>query len=130
MALGRWAARSPQMPFTSPTRVNSLIIAFRTMFDPRAAEGFTADLELRFGEETFGARIMDGVLELERGQLSQPDAILLGDTEILKALAFGGLPLAEAVRMGTFTVTGDQVLAERFFKLFKLPEPVDMPVSA
>lgn len=130
MALGRWAARSPRLPFASPTSVTSLIIAFRTMFDPEAALGLKASLELRLDEETFQARIMDGVLELERGQLSQPDAVLEGDTETLKALAFGGLPLAEAVRMGALTVTGDQTLAQQFFRLFKLPKPVEMTASA
>ncbi len=130
MALGRWAARSPTMPFTSPTSVTSLILAFRTMFDPEAASGVNARLELRLGEEVFQARIVNSVLELERGQLGQPDAVLEGDTEILKALAFGGVPLTEAVRTGALAVTGDQVLAERFFKLFKLPEPVDMAASA
>ncbi len=130
MALGRWAARSPSMPFTSPTSVNSLIIAFRTMFDPEAAAGFSADLELRLGEEMFQARIVDGALELERGHVDQPDAVLEGDTETLKALAFGEWPLDEAVQTGALTVTGDQVLAARFFKVFKLPEPVAPATSA
>lgn len=124
MALGRWAARSPRMPFTSPTSVTSLIIAFRTMFDPEAALGLKASLELRLGEETFQARVADGALGLVRGRADQPDAVIEGDTETLKVLAFGGWPLAEAMQTGVLTVTGDQALAGRFFKLFSLPEPV------
>lgn len=130
MALGRWAARSPKMPFASPISVTSLIIAFRTMFDPEAAAGFKASLELRLGEEMFQARIVDGVLELERGHVDQPDAVIEGDTETLKALAFGGWPVDEAVQTGTLTVTGDQALGGRFFKVFKLPVPVAPATSA
>ena len=33
-ALGRWAARSPTMPMDLHMSVNSLILSFRTMFDP------------------------------------------------------------------------------------------------
>ena len=130
MALGRWAARSPAMPFTSPTSVNSLILALKTMFDPEAASGFEAQLELRLGEETFRVRVADRALELERGQVAQPDAVLEGDTETLKALAFGGWTLGEAMKTGALTVTANRALAERFFRLFKLPEPVAPVTSA
>ena len=124
MALGRWASRSPAMPFGAPTSTASLVIAFRTMFDPEAAAGLEIGLELKLAEETFRARVTDGTLELERGQVSQPDAVIESDTATLKALAFGGWPLDEAERTGALRVTGDRALAERFFTLFKLPEPV------
>ena len=100
------------------------------MFDPEAASGFGASFELRLGEETFGAWVADGRLELVRGRGDKPDAVIEGDTETLKALAFGGWSLAEAVRSGALTVTGDQALAGRFFKLFRLPEPVVIAASA
>lgn len=129
MVLGRWAARSPSMPFTSPTSVSSLILALKTMFDPEAAAEVEAQLELRLGEETFRARVSDRTLVFERGQLDQPDAVLEGDTETLKALAFGGWTLVEAVKTSALRVTGDEALVERFFKLFKLPDPVEVAMS-
>ena len=129
MALGRWASRSPAMPFGAPTSTASLVIAFRTMFDPKAAAGLEVSLELRLAEETFRARVTDGRLELERGQVDRPDAVVEGDTETLKALAFVGRPFDEAVSAGALKVTGDQALAERFFTLFKLPEPVEVAAS-
>src|SRR3954462_3222812 len=37
--LGRWGARSPSKARDAELGVDSLILSFRTMFDPRAAEG-------------------------------------------------------------------------------------------
>ncbi len=129
MALGRWASRSPDMPFGAPTSTASLVIAFRTMFDPEVASKFRAHLELRLGEETFQVRVVDGTLELERGQVDRPDAVIESDTETLKALAFVGWPFDEAVSAGALRVTGDKALAERFFTLFTLPQPVEVAAS-
>lgn len=130
MALGRWAARSPDMPFGAPTSTASLIIAFRTMFDPHAAEGFRASYELRLGDERFSVRVEDSRLEIVQGRVDQPAAIIESDTGTLKALAFGGWSLAEALQAGALTMTGDKASAQRFFKLFKLPEPVKATASA
>lgn len=124
MALGRWGVRSPAMPFTAPTSVAALVVALRTMFDPDLAGGFTGTVELRFGEERFRGAVVDGRLVLERGPAERPDVMITSDTETLKGVAFGGLPLSAAQETGALTLTGDPKQAERFFGLFGLPEPV------
>src|SRR5918994_1124620 len=58
--LGRWGARSPSKPRDAALGVDSLVLSFRTMFDPRAAGGLRADYELRFGEDRFRAVVEDG----------------------------------------------------------------------
>jgi hypothetical protein len=116
------------MTFGSPTSVDLLILAFRTMLDPEAPLQISAPtlscnwMKRRLGLGSWAAR--------ERGQVIQPDAVLEGDTRTLKALAFEGLPLTKAMQSGTLTVTGDRAVAERFFKLFRLPEPVILAASA
>src|ERR687894_3181763 len=37
--LGRWGARSPSRPRDAAIGVDSIVLALRTMFDPRVAEG-------------------------------------------------------------------------------------------
>src|SRR5215210_4044194 len=37
--LGRWGAQSPSRPCEATLGVDSLVLSFRTMFDPRAADG-------------------------------------------------------------------------------------------
>src|SRR5919202_1684482 len=58
--LGRWGARSPLRPLDAALGVDSLVLSFRTMFDPLAADGLTASYELRLGEDVFVAVVDDG----------------------------------------------------------------------
>lgn len=130
MALGRWGVRSLTMPFTAPTSPAALVVALRTMFVPAAAGRFKAEVALHvvspnLGEERLRARIVGGRLELERGPAENPAVTLQSDPETLKGLAFGGLTLEAAQEMGALTLTGDPAQAERFFSLFRLPEPVE-----
>src|SRR5687768_3455546 len=49
-ALGRWAAQSPQHDASLPLSAVSLLLSFRTMFDPARAEGIDARIGFRLGE--------------------------------------------------------------------------------
>ena len=121
IALGRWAARSPFLP-EGPLGVDSLILSFRTMFDPKSAEGFNATVELRMGEERFHANVNRGRMELIRGGAEHPDAILEGESDTLASIVYGGRKLADALRSGDLRIEGHKAVARRFLKLFPLPE--------
>ena len=71
VSLGRWGARSPLRPHDAGMGIDSLILSFRTMFDPLAAEGLDATYELRIGEDRFRAAVSGGRLEIERGEAVQ-----------------------------------------------------------
>ena len=123
--LGKWAARSPVLPRNAPLSVTSLILSFRNMFDPVAAEGFAASYELRFGEDRFHAEVADGQIDIHRGGASHPDAtIQCDDPNILAALVYDRRDLAEALRYGVVRYEGNKAALKRFLKLFTLPAPV------
>jgi DNA-binding HxlR family transcriptional regulator len=122
--LGRWGARSPWMPHDAGLGVDSLILAFRTMFDAqRAEEGFRASYELRLGEDSFRAEVAGGRLEVVRGSSERPDAAIETDPDTLAALVFKGRQLEDALRSGELKIEGDRQAVERFLSLFPLPEP-------
>lgn len=121
--IGRWAARSPQLPQGRPLSVNSFVLSLRTMFDPVTAAGFQARIGLQLGEQSFLAEISEGRLLLPAGDASAPDAVLAGDPNALAAIIYGGQDLAAAVRAGQLAVDGDIGVVERFVRLFPLPEP-------
>jgi alkyl sulfatase BDS1-like metallo-beta-lactamase superfamily hydrolase len=121
--LGRWGARSPSKPRDAALGVDSLILSFRTMFDPRAAEGLKASYELHLGEDVFRAEVADGRFEIVRGEAQRPDATIETEPATLAALVYEGRPLAEALRSGEVKVEGDESAVERFLTLFPLPEP-------
>ncbi len=121
--LGRWGARSPSKPHDAELGVDSLILSFRTMFDPEVAEGVNASYELRFGEDRFRAEVADGRFEAERGPADHPDAIVEADSSTLASLVYAGRDLAEALRSGDMRIEGDKAAVERFLGLFPLPAP-------
>lgn len=127
--LGRWGARSPSKPRDAALGVDSLILSFRTMFDPRAAEGLRASYELRLGEDRFRATVADSGFEIERGGAERPDAIVEVGSDTLAALIYGDLRLAEALRSGDLEIEGDKPAVERFLGLFPLPDPAALPAG-
>src|SRR5215210_1177267 len=58
--LGRWAARSPDHDPTLPISATSIMLSFRTMFDPARAGDFRARIGFRLGVESFLAKVEDG----------------------------------------------------------------------
>ncbi|MDQ3922582.1 MAG: winged helix-turn-helix transcriptional regulator [Actinomycetota bacterium] len=121
--LGRWGARSPSKPRDAALGVDSLVLSFRTMFDPLAADGLTASYELRLGEDRFRAEVADSRFEIVRGSAERPEATIETDAATLAALVYDGRHLPEAVRSGDVKIEGDESAVERFLRLFPLPEP-------
>jgi DNA-binding HxlR family transcriptional regulator len=115
--LGRWGARSPFMDREARLSIDSLILSFRTMFDPRAAAGLTAIYELRFGEHHYHATVDDGRFEIACGGAPRADATIEADPGVLAAVIYDGRDLDEAVR-----IHGDAEAAARFLTLFSLPD--------
>ncbi len=130
MGLGRWGARSPSKPRDAALGVDSLILSFRTMFDPQAAEGLDASYELRLGENRFRVEVAGGRFEAIRGSADRPDAIVETDPATLGALVYGGRRLDEALHSGDLRIEGDESAVERLLGLFPLPEPAAPAVGA
>ena len=123
ISLGRWGVRSPTKPLDAELGVDSLILSFRTMFDPGQAEGLRACYEFRLGEASFQAEIAEGQLEIQRGSAEQPDATIETDAGTLAALVYDELGLEDALSSGDLSIEGDREAAERLLALFPLPEP-------
>jgi DNA-binding HxlR family transcriptional regulator len=123
IALGRWGVRSPTKPPDAELGVDSLILSFRTMFDPDRAEGLDALYEFRLGEDRFRAEVAEGRLEIARGTAEQPDATIEAEAGTLAALVYDELELDDTLSSGDLGIEGDRALVERFLALFPLPEP-------
>lgn len=69
LQLGKWGARSPALPREAGLSVDSLVLSFRAMFDPRAAARLTATYELVLNGQHFWARVENGQIALLRGPM-------------------------------------------------------------
>src|ERR687897_1818629 len=108
ISLGRWGARSPSKPRDAALGVDSLVLSFRTMFDPRAADSFTASYELRLGEDRFRAVVAEGRFKIARGDDDRPDATIETNSATLAALVYDGLGIEEALRSGDLNIEGSK----------------------
>jgi DNA-binding HxlR family transcriptional regulator len=122
--LGRWAARSPEHDPTLPLSAVSLMLSFRTMFDPARARGLTMRAGFELGEESFVVRISKRGVEAERGATEPGDLVFAGSAPTVAAAVYGGIPIASLEAQGALQLRGDRAAAERFVTLFPLPAKV------
>ncbi|WP_018407420.1 winged helix-turn-helix transcriptional regulator [Methylocystis rosea] len=120
--LGRWAARSPLHDPTLPLSAASLMLSFKTMFDASRAKGLNARIGFRIGDETFLVHIHGGACEAARQSLDGADVVFAGPARAIAAAVYGGAPLEALEAEKALWVEGDRALAERFTKLFPLPQ--------
>jgi DNA-binding HxlR family transcriptional regulator len=121
LGLGRWGSTAPLPAAGNEIGTDSAILGLRTLFAPERADGLEARVELRLGEQSFGARVTDGTFQVTRGSLEPADAVLATNPSTLAALLWQGRSLAQAARSREADVTGDRRLLERFLRLFPLP---------
>src|SRR3954452_7575202 len=69
--LGRWGARSPQMPRDAEARPEWLVLAMRAIYDPQD-EPVPTTYGLRFDDEVFWVRVENGSLRVGRGEPTDP----------------------------------------------------------
>ena len=119
--LGRWGAASPFHDPTLPLSNCSLMLSFRTMFDPARAEGLAATIGFQLGAERFVARIADSAIAVARDQEGVTGLLFAGTAPAIAAAVYGGVPIEALEQDGALSVEGDRALAARFTTLFPLP---------
>jgi DNA-binding HxlR family transcriptional regulator len=124
-ALGRWATRSPLHDPTLPLSPVSLMLSFRTMFDPARAEGFEARVGFRLNGEDYMVRIARGRIEAAREPIESPDVVFTGTPPAVAGAVYGGVPLGALEESGALEVDGYRTIANRFVTLFPLPPKIE-----
>lgn len=121
--LGRWGARSPYLNREAKLSMDSLMLSFGNMFDPRAAAGLDMRVRLVFGDDGFVARVVGERLEIKREHDDRADVTIVADPSTLAGVVYDGHDLDDAVDSGAMKVGGDRATFERFLGLFALPDP-------
>lgn len=121
MALGRWAAASPDHDPTLPLSAASLMLSFRTMFDAARAAGLDFRAVITVGAESFTVEVAGGRLAAARGEPDAPAFTLAAPTAMpIAALVYAKVPAADLAPAGLLA-TGDSTALTRFVDLFHLP---------
>jgi len=125
IALGRWGGTYAPPPSDDMCMsLDAYIVSLRTLFDPARAGDFAARVELRLGDERFRVVIADGMVDAERGELPDADAVIEADPTTLLEVLHGHRRLGDALAARAMRLSGDKRKARRFTELFPLPQPV------
>lgn len=121
MELGRWAAMSGAHDVTLPLSPVSLMLSFRTMFQPDRAAGMTARIGFDIAGEQLVANVADGALTVGRGSDGAAALFRAPAATVIAALVYGEVPPETLEREAGLAIEGDRALALSFAKLFALP---------
>jgi putative sterol carrier protein len=122
LALARWGSRLP-LNSTAELSPDALMLALRTTFEPALAAEAEGRFALELNDDRLILEITRVGCEVRRAEAAdQPvRATLRCDPGTLRSLIFGGLRVDDAQRIGTLTVTGDQLAAEQLLHAFPRP---------
>jgi DNA-binding HxlR family transcriptional regulator len=130
VALGRWGSRAPLPDSPPPLSPDALAVALETTFDPTRAEvvpdalaGGEGHYQVNLGEHGFAITVAGGLIDVARGQATDPLLTLSTDPVTLTALLWAELPVEEARREGRLRVEGEAAQAGPFLALFPAPVP-------
>ena len=121
LALGRWGAQL--LGEAHPDEIvtpESLVMALRSTFRPEAAAKNSASFEIRVGDEiVLHALIHEGTLSVQPGPY--PGAQLTITTgPAIRAVMAGEITPAIAVSSGAVSLSGDELLFEKFATYFRI----------
>ncbi|MGB6242770.1 MAG: helix-turn-helix domain-containing protein [Castellaniella sp.] len=123
LQLVRWGVQSPAFVRGSPLNADALILSFRTLFDPIAAQNRDTCITLVLDGQTFGARVRKGRLEVARCPSSAPSlATLTTDPTTLLHMAYGHIALQAMQSQGRADCSGEHDAIERFLGCFSVPD--------
>ena len=123
LELGRWGSPLPPGPDSATElSADALLVALRTTFNPSAAAGLDATIQLNLPGDAFGLRVHGGHLDVVRGDevgSDEPaDAALTCSVRTVQDLVFDHRAILDAVHIGDVHVEGDIDLLDRFLRTF------------
>ncbi|MBC6458982.1 winged helix-turn-helix transcriptional regulator [Actinomadura sp. HBU206391] len=107
LQLGGWGSQAP-LPPDGELGIDSLMLSLMAGFDQARAGELQGIYEFLIDGATYVAEVADGLLQIRRGTVDQPDATLTADVATLRAICAGRTSVAEAVQCGDLRLDGDR----------------------
>jgi DNA-binding HxlR family transcriptional regulator len=119
LRLGHWGVSSPAFRQSDGTaRAEWTVLSLYARYNPSAAPADPMSVELRFGDETYTARIDEGQLSIGRGPASNADLIVSLGHETLNRILRGQGRERNRLASGVTIIEGSQDAFENFLRLF------------
>ena len=118
IALGTWGRRR-RLPDRGELSIDALLLALRTTFDAESAGGLDIGVDLLLDDDRVRLTVARRRLDISREAPASADLRMQTDAGTLRALAFGGRRVHDAVDAGDLRIDGgDTGLAERLLGCF------------
>ena len=130
LGLGKWGAQSLGMLrdgeiFTT----DSMIMALRTTFQPKAAKGEHLRYEFHFGPVLIHAVIENSQITVEDGPIENPDAVFDVAGPVNQVMD-GQVTPAQALAAGWVQITGGNEHLDKFAKFFRIGPQSELEPNA
>jgi DNA-binding HxlR family transcriptional regulator/putative sterol carrier protein len=124
MALSRWGMTwaLDQRREGEQFRPGWGVLGMQAIFDSDAARGVQGVYEFRIDGDVFHARIEDGNIESIHGPAQRPDVTIEADEDTFLELAAGRRAIADAIRDGSVSISGDRQAFQAIRGVFRWPE--------
>ncbi|GAA1567464.1 MULTISPECIES: winged helix-turn-helix transcriptional regulator [Kribbella] len=99
------------------------VLGLQACFDAQNAADLRAVYEFRVEDEILHATVDNGTLETQHGPAQRPDVVITISEDTFVHVTEGRLTLADAIKTGTATATGDRAALRSLKGLFRLPTP-------
>jgi DNA-binding HxlR family transcriptional regulator len=113
--LGRWGDQSSLLDVEADVTVGSVMLAFRSRFDPRLDHDLRTTYALHFGDDHITARFSATGVQVARQDAEDADVVIDTDPKTFAALLARRLSPHEAEINGRLKLTGDEEAAKRLF---------------
>ncbi len=117
--LGRWGAGLPLDP-DAAFGADSMLLALKTVFDPARAGKTAGVYELRLGDDRFRVEVGESALEVERGTVTEPTAVIETEVGTLAELLWRGRDLGAAIADDEVRIEGPKRAVTGFLDLFRM----------
>ena len=120
LAIARWGSQSAGAA-ERELSPRALLIAMRTTYSPSNAGDAAGRFEVHIGDESFAVATAHGSITVTAGRVPSADAVISSGPAELRAVIFGDLALADALRSGALRIDGDDNAAAALLASFRRP---------
>jgi len=121
LAMARWGSQSAGVA-EHELSPRALLIAMRTTYAPSGSGDAVGRFELHIDDERFEVATGHGSIKVAAGRVPAADAVISSASDVLSAVIFGDLTLADALRSGALTIDGDGNAAAALLASFRRPQ--------
>ena len=121
LAMARWGSQSASVA-EHELSPRALLIAMQTTYAPPSSGDAAGRFELHIGDESFAVATGHGSITVAAGRVPSPNAVIWSGTAALRAVIFGDVALADALRSGALRIDGDGNAAAALLTSFRRPQ--------